>query len=53
MSYREAVTTVSTTCPNIHVEPAYDGWVWIFSNGDLVATYNHDSGELDILKEGA
>jgi len=52
MSYREAINTVAVNCPNLHVEPAYDGWVLIFSNGELVATYNHDSGEFDIIKEG-
>lgn len=50
MSYCEAIETVKATCPNIHAEPAYDGWVWIFANGELVATYNHESGEFDRIK---
>ena len=45
MSYREVIDDIKSSCPNIHVENAYDGWVWIFANGDLVATYNHDTGE--------
>lgn len=42
----DIINKIKATYPNVHIEVAYDGWVWIFSNGDLVATYNYDSGEL-------
>ena len=40
------INEIKKNYPNVHIEVAYDGWAWIFSNGNLVATYNFDTDEL-------
>ena len=53
MSYSDVFFHIKETYPNVHVEPAFDGWDWFFSNGELVATFNEDTGELVNMKEVA
>lgn len=53
MMYREIFFHIKETYPNLHVEHAFDGWDWLFSDGELVATYNDYTGELVTVKEVA
>ena len=51
MAYTETYLRIKETYPNLHVEHAYDGWDWIFSDGELIATYNDYTGEFVEIKE--